>query len=148
MMTKEAFLLLLDKQRSSGLYVREFCKREGYSLGSYYYWKGKFCSVRAPAGSETDTRSRCAPGNGENNLADILAPVSFSMPKGRDNHANPPAAECAQQEGQAEQALNEIEMELPVGVRIRFRGTQQLQAATRLITQMITQIDPGRVLSE
>jgi len=153
-MTKENFLLLLERQRGSGVSVRDFCKREGYSLGSYYYWKGKFCAGSSPAGSGGAARSRRAIGCGEDNNAGILAPVSFPMPEEvrhnsqTEGDANPPSGECARREAQEAQDLNEIVIELPAGVRIRFRGSLQLQAATRLITQMVTSIHPGHVLPQ
>jgi len=41
-MSKEAFLSIFERQRKSGLSIREFCMNEAYSPTSFHYWSVNF----------------------------------------------------------------------------------------------------------
>lgn len=61
MMNKVKFLMILDRQRMSGLSVGEFCGNEGYPVSTFYYWKRKFAPPPTPEStpaSETSHTSR------------------------------------------------------------------------------------------
>ena len=83
-MTKRAFLSIFERQRSSGLSAREFCRNEGYAPANFYYWKGKFCSSNSPSSTSSSA----------NELSGAFAPVRFSVPQ---RHLAPSTAEDLQE---------------------------------------------------
>ncbi|MDX9747647.1 MAG: IS66 family insertion sequence element accessory protein TnpB, partial [Paludibacter sp.] len=40
--SKEEFMVILDRQQRSGLTIRDFCSNEAYSVSGFHYWKKKF----------------------------------------------------------------------------------------------------------
>ena len=123
-MTKESFDLLLRRLSKSGLSVSAFCRNEAYSIASFYYWKKKFnifSSVDSPIGVKDH--------------AEDFAPLSF--PVSQSTNAVSTAEDYPK-------GLNEIMIELPVGVKIHFRGACESAAAMRFINQIYS----SHVLSE
>ncbi|MGL5683573.1 MAG: IS66 family insertion sequence element accessory protein TnpA [Marinifilaceae bacterium] len=41
-MTKDEFLLVLERQHESGLSIKDFCLNEAYTDSIFYYWKIRF----------------------------------------------------------------------------------------------------------
>ena len=106
-MSKEKYLEVLHRLEGSGLSVVDFCRNEGYVVSTFYYWKQKYgLSV-----------SRVTTPVSPSGIS--LAPVSLSV---RDNR------EASTEE--------EIQIELPEGVKIYFRGRSSFQPALELITQI------------
>ena len=116
-MTRRAFLSILDRQRSSGLSVREFCMNEAYPSANFYYWKSKFCP----------STSRVSPDAGDAELSEDFAPVRFSVPQ---RQLAPSTAE------DLAGSRNGIMLELPSGIKIHFRGTNESKAALGIINQI------------
>ena len=54
-MSKEEFTILLERQRSSGLSIKDFCANEVYTESSFYYWKSKFGYSRSYRTHQADT---------------------------------------------------------------------------------------------
>jgi len=44
--SKEEFMVILERQQSSGLSIKDFCANESYTVSSFYYWKSKFGLTR------------------------------------------------------------------------------------------------------
>jgi len=115
-MSKAGFDLILERQRKSGLTIKEFCMNEAYSLTNFYFWKRKFCTSghsRSPEGVKGST----------GDFAPVRLPVSerpFTTPDKEDLSGG----------------LHEILMELPGGIKIHFRGVGECEVAIRLINQM------------
>ena len=57
--------MLLERQRSSGLSIKDFCANEVYTESSFYYWKSKFGYSRSYRTQQADTS------------IEQFAPVSF-----------------------------------------------------------------------
>jgi len=108
-MTKMSFLAILERQRTSGLSVKRFCKNEAYSTATFYYWKSKFYSSNSNTSADS-----CA-----NNISEDFAPVCF--PASQRRFASSGAG---------------IMIELPSGIKIHFSGSAGTETAMRLITQM------------
>jgi len=123
-MTKRVFRAILERQRASGLSIREFCQNESYNPASFHYWKSKFGF----------TCSQGATGHQASNDSADFVPVRFQATTG------PPIPTGEE----VTKALDAIMIELPTGIKIYFRGSFGTQAATQLITQMYT----GHVLFE
>ena len=116
-MDKEEFIEILKRQQSSRLNVKAFCTNESYSESSFHYWKGKFGLTRPHTNYPPKMPSP------------VFAPVSFESPKSVATNVS---------------SDNSIVIDYPTGIRIRFSGDQQLEAAMNLITQICS----GHVLSE
>jgi putative transposase len=99
-MTKTTFQSLVDRQRKSGLSIKDFCLNEAYPVTTFYYWKHKFCISGAAQPSAS---------SGERDHPEEFAPVRFPVPQ-RDNGSSG----------------NEIMIELPAGIKIHFRGSHVL----------------------
>ena len=123
-MTKEGFQLLLERQRKSGLSVKAFCRNEAYYSASFYYWKKKFCSADS---NSSQVRA--------NEVGEDFAPLRFPVPPR-------PTVLATAEDLPVE--MDEIMIELPSGIKIRFRGSYKPGAAI----QLINQLHSGRVLSQ
>jgi len=106
-MNKEKFLSAMNRFLTSGLSVVDFCRNEGYVVSTFYYWKQKY-GFSVSRGSTPVPTSEIS-----------LAPVRLAV---RDNRA--------------ESTVEEIQVELPQGVKIYFRGSNSFQPALELITQI------------
>lgn len=118
-MNKDEFLSILDRQRQSGLSIKDFCENEAYPASCFYYWKSKY-------GLSEKARV--------NNPVDGFAPVRFL--------SSPPA--CSESNLVDSLRDETITIEFPTGMKIHFRGSSQ--SATAL--QVITQISCAHVLPE
>ena len=117
--------MILERQRNSGLTIREFCMNEVYPPATFYYWKSKFCSsnMQSSAGS-------CV-----KDVSEDFAPLRF--PVSRRPFTSPAVEDSPK-------VLNEIMIELPSGIKIHFRGANESKVAMRLISQMYS----GHVLPQ
>ena len=114
-MTKEEFIIILERQQTSGLSIKDFCVNESYTESSFHYWKSKFglCRpYRSQFGSEPGSEPGFAPIN--------LTPGSKSS-----------FVETAKS--------NQIEVELPNGIKIRLNNFTDLQTAGLFLTQTLHQ---------
>ena len=68
-MTKRVFQGILERQRSSGLAIREFCLNESYNPASFHYWKSKFGF----------TGTNATPGGRSDDHSGDFAPLSFPV---------------------------------------------------------------------
>jgi len=118
-MTKRAFRQILERQRSSGLTITEFCRNESYNPASFHHWKSKFGFTNQNAG----TVSRSV------EPSEDFAPVRLSVSQG------PPAPVVAMPE-EGIKTLDAIMIELPVGIKIHFSGSLGTKAAMGIISQI------------
>ena len=114
-MTKDSFVEILNRQRESGLSIKDFCKNEAYTESSFYYWKSKFGFARPyHHHSHEETGD--------------FSPIHLSSPK---SVANKPVTNEASNHPAAE-----ISIELPNGVNLHFKGMSESQLALRFISQI------------
>ena len=107
-MNKEKFLMAMNRLRTSGLSVVDFCRNECYVVSTFYYWKRKYgicASNTEPLASDFGV---------------ALAPVSITGGENRKEW----------------NITDEIFVEFPQGVKIYFRGSNSFQPALELITQI------------
>lgn len=120
-MNKEEFIVLLERQRSSGLSIKDFCVNEAYTESSFYYWKSKFGYSRSYRTQPTDAS------------IGRFAPVSFKSSADTaiySQHAPSNPGERIQD------VQEEIRIDLPSGVSVRFKGEIRSRAALSLLTQI------------
>ena len=112
--SKEEFILILERQQSSGLSIKDFCTNESYTVSSFHYWKSKFGLTR--------------PYNNHSRVTAVekLAPISFNLPE------NKPARKAATSGNNK----GEIRIKLPGGIQVSFIGSAQTEAAINLLTQI------------
>ncbi|MGL5981545.1 MAG: IS66 family insertion sequence element accessory protein TnpA [Phocaeicola sp.] len=109
-MNKDEFLSILDRQRQSGLTIKDFCENEVYPASCFYYWKSKYgFSDKAPSSKPLDG----------------FAPVRFSSPRA-----------CSESNLQDVPSDESITIEFPTGMKIHFRGRSQSATALQVITQI------------
>ena len=65
--SKEEFILILERQQNSGLSIKDFCANESYTVSSFHYWKSKFGLTRP-----YNNHSR-------ESAVEKLAPISFNL---------------------------------------------------------------------
>jgi putative transposase len=112
--SKEEFMVILDRQQSSGLSIKDFCANESYTVSSFYYWKSKFGLTR-PYNNHPREVS-----------VDKLAPISFNLPD------NKPALKTTL----SGSSKGEIRIKLPGGIQVNFIGPYQTEAAINLLIQI------------
>lgn len=117
-MSKEEFTILLERQRSSGLSIKDFCANEVYTESSFYYWKSKFGYSRSYRTHHADTS------------IEQFAPVSFKSTADKVAYSQPAT------NVHATEMSEEICIELPNGVNIKFKGEIRSGAALSLLTQI------------
>lgn len=116
-MSKEEFVILLDRWCSSGLSIKDFCANDAYTVSSFYYWKSKFGFSRSyRSGDKATPSEKFAPVS----FKPSTAPVAFSEPVMRTSQHSP----------------EEICIDLPTGVSVRFKGELHSEAALSLLSQI------------
>lgn len=116
-MSKEEFVVLLERWRSSGLSIKDFCANEAYRVSSFYYWKSKFGFSRSYRSVD-----KVIP-------AEKFAPVSFKSPTVSAAFSEP-ATRTSQS------SPEEICIDLPTGVSVCFKGELHSEIALSLLSQI------------
>jgi putative transposase len=109
--SKEEFMLILDRQQKSGMSIRDFCANESYSASGFHYWKSKFGLSRAYNNQEQEMAN------------EKLSPISLNLPV-KGPLAKPVSSGYSK---------GEVSIKLPGGIRIRFIGSTQTEAAINLL---------------
>ena len=107
-------MVILERQQSSGLSIKDFCSNESYAVSSFHYQKSKFGLTRPYNNHAGET------------AVDKLTPISFNLPE------NNPARKAATSDNNK----GEIRIKLPGGIRVSFIGSTQTEAAINLLTQI------------
>lgn len=110
-MTKDVFLAIYDRQRASGLSIKDFCENESYPAASFYYWKSKFGlghSSRTPAA-----------------IAGEFAPIHFPVNKSGTSSST-----------DTHSVDGGIILELPNGLKVHFTGSSAADTTLHFITQL------------
>lgn len=116
-MNKEEFGLILNRQHQSGLSVRDFCTNEGYTLSSFWYWKSKFGYCK--------TTNELKPDNTHGQI-NTFVPISIGhLPAISDQPQTVPG-----------NSRGEIQIKLPNGTQLSFKGDAQLNIAFHLLNQI------------
>ena len=119
MMSREKFISVLFRQQQSGLSIADFCENEGYSRSRFYLWKQKYASRLGvkdsfvPIVINGDTPS---PGISHETPLPSPQPSVPSPLKGKDS--------------------SEISLELPNGLKLKFKGSSGCEAALNLISKI------------
>ena len=107
-------MVILERQQSSGLSIKDFCSNESYTVSSFHYWKSKFGLTRP-----YNNHSRAT-------AVEKLTPISFNLP---EKKSAPETALSGSSKG-------EIRIKLPGGIQVSFIGTSQTEAAINLLAQI------------
>ncbi len=107
-------MVILERQQSSGLSIKDFCANESYTRSSFYYWKSKFGLIRP-----YNNHSRAT-------AVEELSPISFNL---SENKAVLKTAPSGSSKG-------EIRIKLPGGIQVSFIGSSQTEAAINLLAQI------------
>ena len=125
-MTREEFARILLRQKQSNLSVTDFCRNEGYNRSQYYDWRLRFRITD----EEIEAASGCCGMDG-------FAPISID--KGILSPVHPkPAVLPGKPEKQCSKGSDnsEISLELPNGIKMKFKGANGCKAALSLITKL------------
>lgn len=112
--SKEEFIVILERQQNSGLSIKDFCANESYTVSSFHYWKSKFGLTRPYNNHSRET------------AVEKLAPIRFNLSE------NKPALKAASSVNNK----GEIRIKLPGGIQVSFIGTSQTEAAINLLAQI------------
>ena len=127
-MSRERFEQLNQEQKASGLSIKDFCKHQGFSRTSFYFWRQKF----GLAERATDNDSRPSPLTPINiteggAVASTLPRQARSKDTGLDDSKE--TSPCLHEDS--------IAIDLPDGMSIRFNGKAQ-QKAVKIISAIIS----------
>jgi putative transposase len=112
--SKEEFMVILERQQNSGLSIKDFCSNESYAVSSFHYRKSKFGLTRPYNTHAGET------------AVEKPAPISFNLP------GNKPARKAATSGNNK----GEVRIKLPGGIRVSFTGSTQTEAVINLLTQI------------
>ena len=122
MMSREKFISVLFRQQQSGLSIADFCENEGYSRSRFYLWKQKYGITERELLAEASrlgVKDSFVPIviNGDTPSPGISHETSVPFPlKGKDS--------------------SEISLELPNGLKLKFKGSSGCEAALNLISKI------------
>ncbi|MFA7492956.1 MAG: IS66 family insertion sequence element accessory protein TnpB [Proteiniphilum sp.] len=112
--SKEKFMVILERQQSSGLSIKDFCTNESYTVSSFHYWKSKFGLTRPYNNHVRET------------AVEKLAPISLNLSESKPALKAAPSAN----------GKGEIRIKLPGGIQVSFIGSSQTEAAINLLAQI------------
>ena len=107
-------MVILERQQSSGLSIKDFCTNESYTVSSFHYWKSKFGLTRPYNNHAHET------------AMDKLAPISFKLSENKPALNTVPSVNI----------IGEIKIKLPGGIQVSFIGSTQTEAAIKLLAQI------------
>lgn len=127
-MTREDFFHILLRQHQSNLTVKDFCANEGYNRSQFYDWRSRFKI------SDEELKAGSVPTAGMNGFVPISIDNNVSSPTFQSKPALCPhrtgrvSGRCADN--------SEISLELPNGIKMKFKGTGGCKAALSLLTKL------------
>jgi hypothetical protein len=124
-MTRDEFARILLRQRESSLTVTDFCRNEGYNRSQFYDWRLSF--------RITDEELEVAGCRGMAGFAPIsidkgILPPGHPVPAPLPGKPEKPCSEGNED--------SEISLELPNGIKMKFKGPNGCKAALSLITKL------------
>ena len=128
-MTREEFFHILLRQRQSNLTVKDFCANEGYNRSQFYDWRSRFNI------SDEELKSGSVPTAGMDGFVpisidnnNVSAPTFQSQPALCPQKTEKTSGKCTDN--------SEISLELPNGIKMKFKGTGGCKAALSLLTKL------------
>ena len=128
-MTREEFFHILLRQRQSNLTVKDFCANEGYNRSQFYDWRSRFNI------SDEELKSGSVPTAGMDGFVpisidnnNVSAPTFQSKPALCPQKTEKTSGKCTDN--------SEISLELPNGIKMKFKGTGGCKAALSLLTKL------------
>lgn len=118
MMSREKFISVLFRQQQSGLSIADFCENEGYSRSRFYLWKQKYGITERELLAEASrlgVKDSFVPIVINGDTPSPQPSVPFPL-KGKDS--------------------SEISLELPNGLKLKFKGSSGCEAALNLISKI------------
>ena len=129
MMTKKKFISILFCQQQSGLSIADFCKNEGYSRSRFYLWKHKYGITEQELLSETSRLGVIA------SFVPIV--INGDAPSPDISHETPlPSSHPTVSLPLKGKDTSEISLELPNGLKLKFKGSSGCEAALNLISKI------------
>ena len=131
-MTRKKFLSILLRQRCSSLSVSDFCHNEGYNRSQFYEWRSRFKITDdelAKASEKMGILHDFTPIVIEPSPvpASIVVPTPQSLPQ-------PESVSASDSKGTADNS--EISLELPNGLKLKFKGETGCKTALDLISKI------------
>lgn len=125
-MTKEEFISIMLRQKASRLPVIAFCRNEGYGKTWFYTWKQRFGITEEDLATASTNRTGM----------DVFAPITISnmLPESQPKQITIPD-KGEKRESQSIDS-SEISLELPNGIKMKFKGPSGCKAALNLITKL------------
>ena len=122
MMSREKFISVLFRQQQSGLSIADFCENEGYSRSRFYLWKQKYGITERELLAEA---SRLG-------VKDSFVPIVINgdTPSPGISHETPLPSPLKGKDS------SEISLELPNGLKLKFKGSSGCEAALNLISKI------------
>lgn len=129
MMSREKFISVLFRQQQSGLSIADFCENEGYSRSRFYLWKQKYGITERELLAEA---SRLG-------VKDSFVPIVINgdTPSPGISHETPlPSPQPSVPFPLKGKDSSEISLELPNGLKLKFKGSSGCEAALILISKI------------
>ena len=129
MMSREKFISVLFRQQQSGLSIADFCENEGYSRSRFYLWKQKYGITERELLAEA---SRLG-------VKDSFVPIVINgdTPSPGISHEAPlPSPQPSVPFPLKGKDSSEISLELPNGLKLKFKGSSGCEAALNLISKI------------
>ncbi|GAB6119719.1 IS66 family insertion sequence element accessory protein TnpA [Dysgonomonas termitidis] len=125
-MTREEFAVILLRQRQSSLTVTDFCRNEGYNRSQFYDWRLRFRITDEELEATPGCRGMAgfAPISIDNGILSPIHPGPAPLP-------GKPEKQCTKGSDDSE-----ISLELPNGIKMKFKGPNGCKAALSLITKL------------
>ena len=128
-MTREEFFHILLRQRQSNLTVKDFCANEGYNRSQFYDWRSRFNI------SDEELKSGSVPTAGmgwfcsdKHRQQQCICTNVQSQPALCPQKPEKTSGKCTDN--------SEISLELPNGIKMKFKGTGGCKAALSLLTKL------------
>lgn len=125
MMSREKFISVLFRQQQSGLSISDFCENEGYSRSRFYLWKQKYGIT------ERELLAEASRLGVKDNFVPIV--INGDTPSPGISHEAPQPTVPFPLKGKDN---SEISLELPNGLKLKFRGSSGCEAALNLISKI------------
>ena len=129
-MTREEFIRILRRQKASNLSITDFCHNEGFHRSKFYEWKLRF--------KITDEELACSPMEDMVGVSPIIIEDRQALPASHSAPMSPPATEPYRPMRQPCKVVDnsEISLELPNGMKLKFKGQSGCKAALSFISKI------------
>lgn len=129
-MTRDEFTKILRRQQESNLSISDFCHNEGFHRSKFYEWKHRF--------NITDEELARSPSEDRTGFNPIILEDRQVLSSSHTAPTLPSATEAYNPVKQACKVVDnpEISLELPNGMKMKFKGQSGCKAALSFISKI------------